>query len=156
MTPHPEEAPAPPPTTADRPSLLRGKAYTAPGIVVSFDVPRCIHVQACIRGLPEVFDVSARPWIRPQHADPARLAEVVSRCPSGALHAQLTGAAPEQPQVPTVVVPVPDGPLSVRGDLRISTAEGELTEVRATLCRCGDSGNRPFCDGSHARIGWKG
>nr|WP_246351486.1 CDGSH iron-sulfur domain-containing protein [Deinobacterium chartae] len=59
------------------------------------------------------------------------------------------------PSVPTVIEPSPDGPLLVRGDLRICGPDGERSETRVALCRCGASANKPFCDGSHGRIGWK-
>ena len=135
--------------------LLRGRRYTAPDIVVSYDAARCIHARACVEGVPQVFDPAARPWIQPQRADAALIAGVVGRCPSGALHAVLSGGEAEQPDFPTSIAPLPDGPLSIRGDLSILTPQGQQREVRATLCRCGASGNKPFCDGTHTRIGWK-
>ena len=136
--------------------LLYGKHYVTPEIVVSYDAARCIHARVCVGSLPQVFDVAARPWIQPAHAQAEQVQAVVQRCPSGALHALMTGAQAEQPERPTTITPQPGGPLSVRGDLRIVTPQGEVREVRATLCRCGASSNRPFCDGTHARIGWKG
>lgn len=139
--------------------LLRGKHYTAPDILVRYDTPRYIHAAECVRGLPDVFDTAKRPWIQPQNAQAQELAAVIRRCPSGALHYLLTGedadpAAQEQPQTPTTITPYPDGPLGIRGDLIIQTPEGEQREVRATLCRCGQSGHKPFCDGTHRRVGW--
>ena len=137
-------------------ALLRGKHYTTPEIVVSFDAARCIHARACVDGLPQVFDPARRPWILPQQAPAGVLAEVVGRCPSGALHALLTGSEGEQPEQPTTITPLPAGPLAIRGDLRIVTPQGEQQELRATLCRCGSSSNKPFCDGTHTRTGWTG
>ncbi|WP_407570080.1 (4Fe-4S)-binding protein [Deinococcus altitudinis] len=147
-------------SSANTVGLLRGKHYATPEVTVSYDAARCIHVRACVTGLPQVFDPAARPWIRPQNARAAQVAEVVYRCPSGALHAVLTaqdGAEQdERPQRPTTVTPLPDGPLAIRGELNIVTPQGEQRELRATLCRCGSSSNKPFCDGTHARVGWKG
>lgn len=136
-------------------SLLRGKAYAGEGVTVFYDAPRCVHVANCVRGLPAVFRPGERPWIQVQGADAERVAEVVRTCPTGALHYALHGAPPEAPAVPTTITPVTDGPLTLRGDLLIQTPAGEVREVRAALCRCGASGNKPFCDGTHARIGWK-
>lgn len=136
--------------------LLRGKAYTEGEITVAYDAPRCTHVANCVRGLPAVFRPRERPWIQLwNEADAARVAEVVRTCPTGALHYALHGAPPEAPAVPTTVMPVTDGPLVLRGDLVLQTPAGEVREVRAALCRCGASGNKPFCDGTHAKIGWK-
>lgn len=136
--------------------LLRGKPYTGDGITVSYDAPRCTHVANCVRGLPAVFRPKERPWIQLEHeASAERVAEIVRTCPTGALHYALYGGPPEAPAVPTTLTPVKDGPLILRGDLVIQAPEGEVREVRAALCRCGASSHKPFCDGTHARIGWK-
>lgn len=142
---------APPPQDG----LARGKAYTGEGVTVYYDAPRCVHVANCVRNLPEVFRPSERPWIQAGNAQAERVAEVVRTCPTGALHYALTGEAPEAPDVPTTVTPVPDGPLALRGNLLIRTPDGDVREVRAALCRCGASGRKPFCDGTHAKIGWR-
>lgn len=123
-----------------------GRSYRADGIAVYYDARRCIHFGECVRGLPKVFDVNARPWIQPAKADVERVAEIVARCPSGALHYVLRDGPPEEPARPTRVHAIAGGPLQLRGDLVIDTSEGELHEVRASLCRCGASENEPFCD----------
>jgi len=65
------------------------KTYTGPIVDVSFDGSICQHAAECVRGMPSVFDTSARPWIDPEHARTSELAEelrvVIGRCPSGAL-----------------------------------------------------------------------
>lgn len=136
--------------------LLRGKIYTGNRVSVSYDAPRCTHVANCVRGLPAVFRPKERPWIQLDNEPSAeRVAEIVRTCPTGALHYALHGGPPEAPAAPTTLTPVMDGPLTLRGDLVIQTPDGEVREVRAALCRCGASNNKPFCDGTHARIGWK-
>ncbi len=135
---------------------MADRAYTGTGITVYYDAARCRHVAECVRGLPLVFDPSRRPWILAgNEPDRALLAEVVRRCPTGALHYRLDGGLGEVPDLVTTVTAVPDGPLLVRGDLRLWLGDDELAETRAALCRCGHSGNKPFCDGSHERIGWR-
>jgi uncharacterized Fe-S cluster protein YjdI/CDGSH-type Zn-finger protein len=132
------------------------KDYTGERITVSYDSSRCIHFAECVRGLPAVFDVKQRPWIQVDQADAKLVAEVVRRCPSGALHYELGGdGEPESPDSPTTVEPVADGPLNLRGDLVIDTPQGPLAETRASLCRCGLTGNQPFCDHECQRAGWK-
>lgn len=136
-------------------ALLRGKAYAGSGVTVYYDAPRCVHVANCVRGLPEVFRPRERPWIQAGSAAAQEVAAVVRTCPTGALHYALEGGEGEAPERPTRIVPVVDGPVGLRGDLVIETATGEVREVRAALCRCGASSNKPFCDGTHAKIGWK-
>jgi CDGSH-type Zn-finger protein len=76
------------------------------------------------------------------------VAEVVRRCPTGALHYRLPAAESEEPTHPTTITQDSRGPLLVRGDLVLDTPEGPLRETRAALCACGRTQNRPFCDGA--------
>lgn len=63
----------------------RLQIYEAAGITVTFDPTRCTHSGNCVRGLPAVFDVGRKRWIKPELADPEAVAAQVARCPSGAL-----------------------------------------------------------------------
>ena len=89
-----------------------------------YDRDRCRHYAECVRGLPQVFDPTRRPWIRADLADPNAIAEVVRRCPTGALHYRLQEGDPEAPTHPTVITRDPAGPLLVRGELVLDTPEG--------------------------------
>jgi uncharacterized Fe-S cluster protein YjdI len=87
-----------------------GKQYAALAITVFYDRSRCRHYAECVRGLPDVFDVGRRPWIRPHLADPESVSEVVRRCPTGALHYRLAAGDAEQPTTPTTIRRDPAGP----------------------------------------------
>ena len=131
------------------------RRYAAEGIVVLYDPLRCTKAAECVRGLRSVFDPDRRRWIDPEAETPARIAEVVMRCPSGALHFERPdGGAVEPLPVRNTVTVVPDGPLHVRGELEIETADGVVQDTRVALCRCGASRNKPFCDGSHREAGF--
>ncbi len=107
--------------------------------------------------MPLVFQRSKHPWIKVDAASAAEIADVVSRCPSGALHVErFDGALPEQVAEETTIVPQPDGPLFVRGHLRVVGADGTVLQedTRMALCRCGYPKNKPFCDGSHRTVGF--
>jgi CDGSH-type Zn-finger protein len=106
--------------------------------------------------LRSVFDPERRRWIDPTAAASDRIAEVVERCPTGALHyRRKDGSADEQPADENVARIGPDGPVYVRGDLRIELPGGEvMEETRVALCRCGASDDKPFCDGSHEAAGF--
>lgn len=135
---------------------VAGKAYRSEEVTVFYDARRCLHVAECVRGLPEVFNPDVRPWIRPEGAAAAAVAETVRRCPTGALHYALEFEAVETGDETTQITPQPGGPLVICGRLSITTPAGELEETRAALCRCGQSGNKPFCDGTHNKVGWTG
>jgi len=67
----------------------RLQTYVTEGITVTFDPNICIHSGVCVRGLPAVFDVRRRDWVRPYAATPQEVAEQIKRCPSGALQFKL-------------------------------------------------------------------
>ena len=74
----------------------RLQSYEAPGITVTFDPNICRHSGICVRGLPLVFDVTRKRWVRPELASPEEVAAQVKRCPSGALQYQLTEKKPDE------------------------------------------------------------
>jgi uncharacterized Fe-S cluster protein YjdI/CDGSH-type Zn-finger protein len=126
-----------------------GKAYQAGELTVYFDGERCLHFAECVRGLPEVFDVNARPWVQPANAEAARVVEIVRRCPSGALHYRRGDEPLENGPTVTEVTPIAHGPVLVRGNLSIEDPErGIVRETRVALCACGTSAGRPYCDGA--------
>ncbi|CAN0605045.1 unnamed protein product, partial [Ectocarpus sp. 12 AP-2014] len=112
---------------------------------ISFDMKTCIHARKCWLGLPQVFDPTQRPWIQPESASTEEIAATIDACPSGALSYERRGAPETPPRVNTVRL-WENGPMEVRGDLRLPS---EAPRTRATLCRCGKTGNPPFCDGAH-------
>lgn len=132
------------------------KRYANERIAVLWDSSRCIHTARCLRALPEVFDVGRRPWIAVDAAGPDAVAAAVERCPTGALRHERADGVREQPRRPTLIRPVPDGPLAFTGDIRVEGPDGELLahESRLTLCRCGLTRNQPFCDNSHRQARW--
>jgi uncharacterized Fe-S cluster protein YjdI len=142
------------------PQAERGprRVYRNDAIEVTWEPRFCIHARKCVRDLGQVFNPSARPWIDVDAADPDAIAQTVLECPTGALHfRRLDGGAQEEAaDEETSVQPVANGPLFLRGRLRIVDREGNLIreDTRLALCRCGASGNKPFCDGSHRRIGF--
>lgn len=128
------------------------KVYRGRGIEVSFDLDVCIHIGECLRGQPSVFQHDRRPWILPDAGDAAEVAEVVERCPSGALRYRRLDGGPGERHERTTVTPMRDGPLLVVGEIEIRRPDGTVESTpRATLCRCGLSANKPFCDNSHLR-----
>ena len=135
----------------------RLQLYASDEIEVTFDPSRCIHYAACIRAEPAVFDAAARPWIRLANASAERVAEAVRGCPTGALHYRWVGdGTPEAPGESARVRVLRNGPLVVSGDVRVALDDGTVvaTDTRVALCRCGKSGNMPFCDNTHRSTGW--
>jgi uncharacterized Fe-S cluster protein YjdI len=63
----------------------RLQVYQTPDVTVTFDPNVCRHTGVCLRGLPAVFDVREKRWVRPERATAAEVIAQVARCPSGAL-----------------------------------------------------------------------
>lgn len=138
--------------------MAGGKSYPGRGIRVTYEAARCIHAAECVRGLPGVFDPHRRPWILAGEAPADDIANVVLRCPTGALSFERTdGGEPETPPTENVVSVRPDGPLYGTGDLLLLDGERRplARETRVALCRCGASANKPFCDGRHSEVGFR-
>lgn len=133
------------------------RRYTGEDVDITYSLKRCIHAKACINRLSEVFDTKKRPWINADGAAADGVAEMIPLCPSGALHYERKdgGAAEATPTENTIVI-WKNGPLQVTGDMSIQGATVAMdSETRVTLCRCGSSQNKPFCDGSHHKIEFK-
>ncbi len=134
------------------PMSERRDAYEGDGITIYDDRTRCAHAGACTDGLAAVWKLRQEPWIEPMGAPAERIAEVVRRCPSGALTYALPGdPTPLEEQLEAEVIAVPNGPFQVRGAVSVVAPDGEAFEARnrQTLCRCGQSASKPFCDGGH-------
>ena len=146
-------------TTAS-PEAERGprRVYANDAIEVHWEPRLCIHTGNCVRQLGGVFDPGRRPWVDVEAADPDAIAATVLTCPTGALHfRRRDGGAQEQAPEEATFEPQPNGPLFVRGRVRVVDADEHLIreDTRLALCRCGASQNKPFCDGSHRRVGFR-
>jgi len=129
--------------------------YEGENIKVYFDGSRCIHAARCVSGLPNVFKPNVPgPWIEPDAADVEELAALIETCPSGALRYERTDnvANEKEPDINAITI-IADGPLATRGSISINNEP--CSSPRATLCRCGASKNKPYCDNSHQTIGFQ-
>ena len=125
-------------------------------MTIAFETKRCIHARFCVLQQPGVFKANVvGPWIAPDDATTTEgLVATAQNCPSGAIHYRRKDGGPEESSPPVNLIQVrEDGPLAVRGALAI---DGEPIGYRATLCRCGQSGHKPFCDGTHAKVHFDG
>ena len=129
------------------------RAYRGVDVTVTFDSARCIHSARCIKELPAVFDVDARPWIQPDNGSKDRVIATVCQCPTGALAVQPSAPADGE----NTLEIRPNGPIYARGRLALRKLDGEtlLEDGRMALCRCGASKNKPLCDNSHRAAGFR-
>ena len=137
------------------------KTYQKDDLVIKWEPAKCIHSTKCWKGLLPVFNPKRRPWVDLEAASADRIAEQIDQCPSQALSYTRTGdhASAASDAAPVVKVQVmPNGPALVRGDVTVVNPDGseEVKSGATALCRCGASARKPYCDGSHARIGFEG
>lgn len=133
---------------------VRGKVAT-----IHFDAQKCIHSRGCVLAHPDVFVPNVQgEWIHPDAQPVEVLMQLAKSCPSGAIrvqrHAPKAEEAPDSdaaPMVNTVRVRE-NGPLAIEAELQLR-GEAQVSP-RATLCRCGHSANKPYCDGSHVSAGF--
>jgi uncharacterized Fe-S cluster protein YjdI len=136
----------------DRPA----REYGTDELVVEWRPELCYHARECIKALPAVFDPERRPWIKVDAASAEEVEAAVALCPSGALRAHRTAELRVEPSSETEVSVTPNGPLVLRGNLRIVRDGVEIARLeKAALCRCGQSSNKPFCDGTHLKVGFR-
>ena len=139
--------------------------YPTAGLTIHWDSEVCIHSGICAATLPAVFRPRERPWIVADAASADELARSIDTCPSGALRytregAEAVASPVEEPAVQpeatprTTITLHANGPLEIQGEMTVVAADGTtLRESRRQyFCRCGNSGNKPFCDGSHNRV----
>lgn len=135
-------------TTIDGVEMVEAEHLT-----LMFEGKRCIHARFCVTGAPSVFLANVQgPWLHPDTMDAERLVGVAEVCPSGAIRYSRKDGRPNETAPPVNLAAIREGgPYAVRGELLL---DGKPAGFRATLCRCGASKNKPFCDGSHHDIGF--
>ena len=127
---------------------VRGREF-----IIHFNGSRCIHSRNCVLDRPDVFVPNVKgEWIYPDKADEAAMAQLAHNCPSGAItYQRVDGGKGEEPPLVNTLRVRENGPLAINAPLVV---DGVDQGLRATLCRCGQSKKKPYCDSSHAAAGF--
>jgi CDGSH-type Zn-finger protein len=146
-------------TASRQPYAAQAQEIDGPALALTDAEPLCAFARFC--------DRDGKVWksVAEARTSSAReaFAHQVGQCPSGRLVAwDLATRKPVEPQLPPSIILVEDpqqgvsGPIWVRGGIEVIAADGSAYEVRnrITLCRCGQSSNKHFCDGTHASVGF--
>lgn len=131
--------------------------YEGAEATVFFNPMLCGHAAECGRLAKNIFDPAQKPWVQPDKGTVAQVESVVAACPSGALtYADSKGDPVHVVEKRPQVIVQKDGPYWVTDVDIEAPLQGEGMSARKfVLCRCGQSGNKPYCDGSHRDNGWK-
>jgi len=140
------------------------KDYAAKKITVHDNRRICSHAAECVNNLPSVFRLNARPWIDPDSANVEEVINTIRKCPSGALSYSIDGIEHrDQNDRDPMVTVSKDGPYLITGGVELIGGDANniiqfgdgASKEHYTLCRCGASNNKPFCDGMHKVINFK-
>jgi CDGSH-type Zn-finger protein len=138
------------------PAKDKREAFAGKSITIFDNRALCAHAAHCTEELASVFRYGKEPWIDPDGAARQEIIAVIRKCPSGALSYAIDGveAAPER--APMVMVTA-NGPYAITGGIELRDVKqgAGASSEHYTLCRCGASKNKPFCDGSHWDAGFK-
>ena len=134
--------------------MAKTKEYSNGEVTVVWDAKKCIHSGICVKGLPSVFRPKVRPWVRINEANTEAIVNQVKLCPSNALSYYMNSVVePCENNSMTKVEVLRNGPILVHGAIEVNHADGNKenkTKVSA-FCRCGQSNNKPYCDGAHVK-----
>ena len=134
----------------------RRDAYAGRTITIFDNRAVCAHAGVCTDRLARVFRMHAEPWIDADAAPAEEIAATIAKCPSGALGFALEGVEAAPPVRPPAVSVTRDGPYAITGGIELDAPFGKgASREHYTLCRCGGSKNKPFCDGTHWHLGFK-
>ncbi len=135
------------------------KKYSNDEITVVWKPNTCIHSKKCWKGLIQVFNPQNRPWINMDGATTERIKKQVEECPSGALsYISKREGNQAAAHTETKVEALENGPLLIYGTLHVTNPDGSTEKKNKTtaFCRCGASHNKPYCDGTHVKVEFKG
>lgn len=136
------------------------KTYSNEDITVHWKPSICEHSTLCWKGMINVFNPKERPWVKIDGATTAEIIAQIDKCPSGALSYKYNKAMNIEPvnQEEDGIVEInvaAMGPTRIKGDFVIKDREGNIIlegKKAVSLCSCGHSSNKPFCDGMHKTL----
>ncbi|GAA6209752.1 CDGSH iron-sulfur domain-containing protein [Cognatishimia sp. WU-CL00825] len=139
-------------TPAGRDRLI---TYAGQDVSVSYNPLLCSHAAQCGKLAKHIFNPAEKPWVQPDKGTVDEVKEVVAACPSGAL--ALADVDPPHLMPDRVQIQIEEnGPYWVLDVTAPVPPQAEnMSEQKFVLCRCGQSGNKPYCDGTHRDAKWR-
>ncbi|MBW6513418.1 MAG: CDGSH iron-sulfur domain-containing protein [Candidatus Syntrophosphaera sp.] len=123
--------------------------YKGQKITIHDDRGICAHVGFCTDGLPKVFRMGVEPWIDPDAETVEKIIATIKKCPSGALSYSIDGVKYDKFSTQPEIVVTENGPYFIKGSIELEDDDHPESEEHYALCRCGNSQNKPFCNGQH-------
>ena len=134
------------------------KEYTNGELTIVWEPSKCVHSGICARTLPKVYNPKNRPWINADNASTEELKAQIKKCPSGALSYYVnTEDSMESESLETKAELLDNGALVLYGTQKFIDKDGneEIINKTTALCKCGESNNKPYCDGTHVKFDFR-
>jgi len=132
------------------------KEYQGEEVTIVWQAHKCIHSEKCWRNLEDVFRYGKKPWVDPNGASGEKIRQQIEQCPSGALSYLGQEVKSEKEEGDLKATLVANGPILIKGSINFMHPDGSTSlEKNPVICRCGASDNKPFCDGSHKKVGFQ-
>ena len=134
------------------------KKYIKDELTMLWKPKTCIHAAVCVQMLPKVYTPNERPWMKQENASVSELKEQINACPSGALSYEDRSKSINENETAMIKATIKEnGPMLIKGNIEITGIDGQVESKSGmtAICRCGASGNKPYCDGSHAKVDFK-
>lgn len=130
--------------------------YVGSKITIHDNRAICAHAGLCTDGLPAVWRMGVEPWIDADGGEVDAIIKTVEKCPSGALSYSIENIEHRDQDREPMITVAQDGPYLVTGGINLDVPRGQgASTEHYTLCRCGGSKNKPFCDGTHWHVKFK-
>jgi len=133
------------------------RSFEGENIIIYYNPDVCTHDGHCVNGLPPVFRRGVKPWIHPDDAPVRDIVRVIETCPSGALSYGFGDKRYQELDREPAITTRQNGPYNVEGFVMVVDDQASIPEnmEHYALCRCGNSKNKPFCDGTHDDEGFE-
>jgi CDGSH-type Zn-finger protein len=127
-------------------------------LTVVDNIGACCHAGFCVKGAPDTFFSweGDKRISNPDNTDKDTIIKTVRKCPSGSLAYKLDSKLEDHYFSTTAIIASQNGPLEIQGSPELKDPDNAKPQSKEhyTLCRCGASENKPFCDGKHSKVGF--
>ena len=135
------------------------QVYDSKSVTVTFNRSICAGSSNCVKEFPTIYTSESKDWIHPDKGNLQEIEDSIKQCPSGALsyklkqtnskeECHLENCKEEQLDIVKTDSVIAKRPI----DIKIEGWSSFANKTKFSLCRCGASKNKPFCDYSHAKL----
>lgn len=128
--------------------------YNGKEINIIFNRSICAGAGTCVRNFPKIYKNASEDWINPDGDSIDEVKKSIKQCPSGALSYEFKDESSNEKYKECKITIIKNGPMNILGDVNLNVDKWSTNanQQKYSLCRCGASENKPFCDYTHASL----